>query len=458
MPDKRRLVVLAALLAFVAGARAVRAADAAPGASPAPAAAQRLTLADAVALASGHAPAVTLADLRQRESAARADQSRGALLPSLKGEVSDVDRTFNLKTFGISFPSIPGQPGFADLQGPVQDFEARVKVSQTVFSAADWMHWHASQVGVEASRGDRGATGEASAENAALAYLRAARAEALVDARRADVDIAEQLAGLAESQQKAGVAPAIDVTRARTQLAASRVAALSAVNTRDRAEIDLARALGQDPASRFALADSLGESLGASGAPAEPEAAVAFAVAHRPDLSAEEARLRRARAERGAISAERLPRLDVAGDWGASGEHAADALNTRTVSVALTMPLLDGGRREGRISEQTALLGESEVRARDLRDQIAADVRGALLDLDTGHQQIALARERLTLADQELAQARERFVNGVAGNIEVINAQSSLIQARDEEIAARFATAVARVHLARAAGVVQTVR
>ena len=34
-----------------------------------------------------------------------------------------------------------------------------------------------------------------------------------LDARTADVEIAQQLRALAESQQKAGVAPAIDVTR-----------------------------------------------------------------------------------------------------------------------------------------------------------------------------------------------------------------------------------------------------
>jgi outer membrane protein TolC len=41
----------------------------------------------------------------------------------------------------------------------------------------------------------------------------------------------------------------------------------------------------------------------------------------------------------------------------------------------------------------------------------------------------------------------------VAGNIEVINAQLSFVRARDTDIDARFAAAVARVALARAVGV-----
>ena len=44
----------------------------------------------------------------------------------------------------------------------------------------------------------------------------------------------------------------------------------------------------------------------------------------------------------------------------------------------------------------------------------------------------------------------------MAGNIEVINAQSNLIRARDTDIDARYATVTARVSLARAVGVART--
>jgi len=51
---------------------------------------------------------------------------------------------------------------------------------------------------------------------------------------------------------------------------------------------------------------------------------------------------------------------------------------------------------------------------------------------------------------------RDSFRAGVAGNIDVINAQSNLIRARDTDIDARFAAASSRVALARAAGVAHT--
>ena len=78
------------------------------------------------------------------------------------------------------------------------------------------------------------------------------------------------------------------------------------------------------------------------------------------------------------------------------------------------------------------------------------------MDLASAQAQQAIAAERLRLAADEMAQARERFAAGVAGNIEVINAQASLLRARDTDIDARFAAATARVALARAAGLART--
>jgi len=86
----------------------------------------------------------------------------------------------------------------------------------------------------------------------------------------------------------------------------------------------------------------------------------------------------------------------------------------------------------------------------------SADVDGALLDLRSARAQQMIAAERLQLAAEEVSQARARFKAGVAGNIEVINAQSSLLRARDADIDARFAAVTARIALARSVGSART--
>lgn len=442
MRDRRWIVTLAALLSLAA--------------PPAGAQPRALSLADAVRIASGQSPVVAIAAQKVGEAKARVTQSRAALLPGLTGTASAENRTFNLQALGIGFPKIPGQPALPDLQGPVDAVDARLRVTETLVDPASWVRVGAAHRGVEASEADRAQSAETAAQTAALAYLRTARALAVVAARAADRDLADQLATLAAEQEKAGVSAHIDALRARTELVAARGQEIVARNQLDRAQIDLARALGLDPATRFALAESLSAGLGVSAVGSDSATALAMALARRPELAAERKRLEKARAERRAIGIERLPRVDVAADYGLSGANGPDAIPTREVSVALTVPFLDGFRREGRVSEQRSIERESEIRVSDLERQVAAEVQGAELDLATGRQQLDVAAEQLQLADEELAQARDRFVNGVASNIEVIDAQSALLRARDAVIDARYNTAVARVGIARAAGAAQT--
>ena len=411
-----------------------------------PGPAMRLSFADAVARAGGTAPPVELATLRTAESSARLRQTRGALLPSIDAAAYWSNRTYNSQSFGFSFPGVP------TLIGPFNNYDARLRGSQTLFSIATFKRVDAARAQLTSAQADQAVAAEGAAQLAAIAYLRAARAAAVVSARRADSSLAAELVALAQAQTTAGVSTPIDVTRARTQFVTAENGLLVAQNQAERARIDLARALGVDPATPLELSDTLRADLPAADVPSERNPAVGAALDGRPDLRAEIARGQAARQARAAISAERLPRLDLVADYGLNGPTVPSAISTRELQLQVSIPLFDGLRREGRIAEQDAVTREAAVRERDLRQQVAADVDAARLDLATAAAQQAIAAEQLSLAGDELRQARERFAAGVAGNIEVINAQVSRIRARDGDIDARFAAAAARVALARAVG------
>lgn len=408
----------------------------------------RLTLAEAVHMAATQSTGARIANARAAQAAGRTGQARAALLPSLAGTASTSTRTFNLRAQGFPLP-----PGTPDVIGPIDNVDVRVRVTQPVLDLPSLERWRAAGLGARAGRSDLDAAAESAAQAGALAWLRAARTSARAEARRQDLVLAEELLHLAREQYAAGVSPAIDTTRAGTQAAASRADLLVAENQRDRARLDLARALGANPSTAFEPADTLGDETAATEATAERAALLSFARQHRPELQGEQDRLRRARLERTATSLERLPRLDAAADWGLSGQHTDDWKDTHSVSIGVSLAVFDGLRREARIAEQGASVNEAEARARDAADQVTAEIEAALLDLDSGREQRSVARDRLRLAEEEVEQASERFRNGVAGNIEVINAELSLLRARDAEIDARFTLAAARVALARAAGV-----
>jgi outer membrane protein len=120
----------------------------------------------------------------------------------------------------------------------------------------------------------------------------------------------------------------------------------------------------------------------------------------------------------------------------------------------LSIPILDGFRRQSRAQEQSARLEIQEIRERDLTNRVETEARQAVLDLSSAEQQVIIARERVGLAERELREAEERFRAGVAGTVETTNAQSAVIAARDALIQARVNYGTARVSAYRALGVI----
>ena len=411
-----------------------------------------LSFAAAISRAAGAAPVVTLAGLLTEEARARVREARAPLLPGFSATGSWVNQTLNPDAFGFRSLNLPGFPSGRRI-GPFDLVDARLRVTQTLFDFAGMARVRAARSQLAGFKADSGLAAESAVQAAALAYLRALRAQAIVAARLADSALAAELVRLAQAQQDAEVGTAIDVTRARTQLVATAGGLVLARNLEARARIDLARVLGLEPDTPLTLTDTLAAALPLAELPAARDSLIALALERRPDLAAEQARGLAARRVGSAISAERLPRVDLSANYGANGLSFGDAIATHLIALQVTIPILDGFRRESRQAEQQAGVRASDVRVAELRRQVAADVDAARLDLSSAEQQQAIAVDGLQLAQQELDQSRERFKAGVAGNIEVINAQLSFVRARDADIDARFAAAVARVALARAVGV-----
>ena len=414
-----------------------------------------LSLKQAVAAASGGAPSVSMATLRAAQVEGRLAQARSVYLPSLGGSATFVRQTLNEESFGITLPSPPGvAPDI--LIGPFNIWDARGEVTQTLFSPAGWLRAQAAQRNLAASRAETGTAQQAAAAQAGAAYVAAAQAQATLEARRRELGLAQELQGVAEKQLQAGVATHLDLVRAQTQVATARSAIELAQYQVTQSQIDLARALGLPPERRFAITDTLGASMGSSSVPETREETVALALDQRPERQAARARFAAASTAARAVGAERLGTLQVVGQYGYNGISPDDWIRTGMISAGYSIPLFEGGRLEGRRHEQWAQAEEASVQLKDLERQITAEVEGAFEALESGRARRAIAQEQLSLAEEEEREARQLFANGLTGNIEVINAQADLVRAHTALIETEAQTALARVRLARAAGVALT--
>lgn len=420
------------------------------GASPAaPADTLKLTLPEAVEMARRNNLQARLARERRQEAGAMKDMARSALLPNLHGASYQMDLTVNLAAMGFSPKNLPGIP-IPLFVGPFNRFDARVQLVQSIFSLASWKRFQAGRHGATAAaHAERQALQLVTAATA-LAYLTVLEAEQNVAAAEADVQLAERLLELARSRREAGVATGVDVARAETRLAGQRVRLAQARAQLDTARLNLLRVIGGPLSAELELADRLKFT---PEAPPDTAKAVEQALADRADLRAAREQLRAAEAEYGAALGGWMPSLSFFGDYGSSGLRPNELnLPTRSVGIRIDVPIFNGGRTRAEMQLAAARKREAQAQYEDLRAAIEKEVREALDHLAVRTEQVRAAESALRLAERELELAQDRFRNGLADNVEVVQAQTALENARKDWIASLALYNMARLNLAVATG------
>ena len=452
------LTIIVALVAFIARVASAQAGE--RGASPGAALpVLRLTLSDAVRMAAKQNAAVEGARSRVDAAQARVAQKRADLLPTVSATVREGGSTSNSATFPIEFQTAPGQPALFDrngsILGPVNVLDVRARLAQSLYDPAARTRIESAKGAVEAASADVLNVSDLAATSAANAYLLVLRADAVYAARVADSSLATELLGIAQDQLTAGTGVALDVTRARSQQTGARAQLIGARNERDRTRVDLARTLGLPPV-QIELLDALATLPSVN---ALDEASVLeVALRTRKDVQSLDLQAKASRLQASAIRNEKLPTIGLFADEGQSQRNGRSYLPTYDWGIQLSVPIFDGFRREGRVEEQVSGARELDIRARDLRAQVEADVRSAALNLRSSAEIVAAARERLSLAEQEVAQARERFQAGVSGNADVISASMTLNTARTQLVDALTSYQGSRVALARAQGSITSIQ
>lgn len=410
----------------------------------------RLSLREAVemAVAPGGAARLELARAAARAAEARKRQALAPLLPNVDGGYTFRSFTNNLASFGIRFPAVPGLalPAFV---GPIHVQDTRATASQSLFDLAAIRRWQAAEAQARAAAADSEEARLKTRTAVAKAYLNAVRAEATLEAARANVALAERILRLASSQKAAGTGTGIEVTRAAAVLEQERQKMIAAEEDRAAARLALLRAMNADLGAELELTDRMVYE------PAEipaPEKALEAARELRPELKAQAERERAARLSASAAKWERLPAARAFGDYGAIGSAGSVYLPTRSVGVQVTVPLWDGGRRDARRDEARAQQRAEEIRTRDTAKQVELEIRLALEALKSAEGQVAAARAVFEQAERELEQAERRVAAGVATPLEVTEAQARLARAREAVVAAAFRQKAARIELGEAVG------
>lgn len=324
---------------------------------------------------------LSVALLRARQAALRADQARGNLFPTLSGRVG---QTFSRPVGEGSPTTLSSQGGVsatweADLWGRLGSLD------------------DAARLEAQASDFDRRATALSLAATTATLYWRLAYLDQRMVSARSSLDHARQTQQLIDLQYRAGAVSGLEVAQARANVANQEAAVALLAQTQEDNRQALALLLDAPTQATTLPARPV--------FPAQPWPRVkpdlgADVLARRSDLKASEARLRKAFANLDASRAALYPSLTLNGGVSGTGTNLGNVLADPlgALGFQLNLPFLQWNELQRNVGVSRAEADIAVLNFRQTLYQALSDVDRSLSAQRQYGLQVAALEERLKQA------------------------------------------------------------
>lgn len=256
---------------------------------------------------------------------------------------------------------------------------------------------------------------------------------------------------LTERRQRAGDLAELDVARVQTELASTESDALALDRQRTVMEHSLAVLIGE-LASNF----SLSTAAWATALPSIPAGLPSSVLERRPDVTAAQKTVMAAQARVGVAQNAWFPQIALTGGGGLASSDLGDLFKWSArswgIGALLSLPILDGGRRESGIQVASAQLdgalakyrAEVLVAFKEVEDQLAS-LRLLGVQSTVQSRAVTSARRATTLSES-------RYRNGLVSQLDLLDARRSELRNRRQALQVRSAQYQATVALVRALG------
>jgi outer membrane protein TolC len=368
------------------------------------------------------------------------------LLPDVELNTKQAVQQVDLAALGLraaGFPRIIGPFGYIDIRGNLTWSLLDLTSLRNYFAARH--HFVSTQLSEQDAR-------DLVVLTVGNAYLLVLADQALVTSTEAQVATAKVSLDQAVANHEAGTAPRLDELRARVAYQGLQQQLITARNGVEKDKLALARAIGLPLEQQFDLSDTAPYSEFDR---PEITAAIRDAQANRKDLAAIVEQTYAYEQQRKAATADRYPKITIQGDYGLIGVNLGSSNGTGDAQATLSVPIFKEYGLRGEAQVAQAQLDTQRAQLSDMKAQVDADVRDALLDIASTQQQVEVSRSNVELANEALKDAQERYANGVSDNLAVTTEQQSVANANDQYVTSLYRNNVAKLNLARALGASQ---
>lgn len=396
-----------------------------------------------------------LIESSQSSAEVRAQRLRvlSALLPDLSAGAEQAYEDLSLKEIGIKLPPIPGFPGLPATTGAFGYQDARVTLTQSIYSAELRNQYRAQKKAEQASRFSTKDARDVVVYAVGTAYLQAVASSARIETATAELASAEELDQQTEDRLRSEVSPEIDSIRAQVARQTAEQRLITAMNDFEKDKLTLARITGIPIEQKFTITDAPGYHplIGTT-----DELAIAEAFQSRADLRSAQVNVQAAEFSLRAQKGQRLPVISVQANYGGAGVNVGNFSQVYGLAGKISLPIYTGGRIRADIDQAQANLARRQAEYEDLQGRIAYDIRVAWLDVQASDTSVRVAQRNQALAERALEQSRDRYTNGVTNYLEVLQAQEAVTVSSENYIQSVYSFNVAKMALARAMGVAES--
>ena len=273
------------------------------------------------------------------------------------------------------------------------------------------------------------------------AFYRLLDAQSLLDVAKATVSARGDVQNLTSALTKSALKSTLDLNIASADLSQSQLLELDAENAVASASAMLAALLASPPETLYKAVEDPDQA-----APPPPETSSTAAITsaaetERPDLKSLKLNAESFQKLAKAQFLQHLPNITAQGTGGVTPAGPAGVYSPDWYAaggVNLTLPAFTGFRISAQTQEAKLRAKATEQQARELTDNIARDVRVAILNAQTSFRRIGVADEFRNQTAQALALAQTRYKLGLSSIVELSQAQLQSTQAAVAAVNARY--------------------
>jgi outer membrane protein len=283
------------------------------------------------------------------------------------------------------------------------------------------------------------------------AYYQVLGLKAVVEANRQSLKDAQTNLAAVQDRRSSGLATVGDVYQAEAALAGAKLALQQSEGQLAVARGQLAVAVGDAPDTALALA--AWEQVKSPALPQQSVASLlADARAARPELLAAKAQEQVAAAKVVATRGSGLPSLSFDASAGHTQVRNVGGSSQFSGLLSLNIPLFAGFGDRAAVHQAQAELDSARATSDDLRSQVELEVWQAYQNLRTAAVTLDTSAAQLKSAQLAADVANARYKNGLATILDLLSAQTTLANARVQQVQARLDWAAARTALGHAVG------